>query len=65
MAITKEIVNERLADRGNIARISHHKVDKLDEKEESVPVEVQGIVVPVVSPIGLMLLKLVTWTERR
>ena len=33
--------------------------------EDAVPVEVEGIVVPVVSPVGLMLLKLVAWAERR
>lgn len=32
---------------------------------EAVEVDVGGIIVPVVSPVGLMLLKLVAWTQRR
>lgn len=32
---------------------------------ESVEVDVGGVIVPVVSPVGLMLLKLVAWTQRR
>lgn len=32
---------------------------------EAVEVDVGGVIVPVVSPVGLMLLKLVAWTQRR